>query len=45
MTVHINPDGPSAVLACDGRRIHEVPPGARVHVRKGEKPVTLVTTQ
>ena len=42
VTVHINPDGPSAVLACDGRRTHEVPPGARVHVRKGEKPVTLV---
>jgi NAD+ kinase len=42
VTVHINPDGPSAVLACDGRRIHEVPPGARVHIRKGEKPVTLV---
>lgn len=42
VTVHINPDGPSAVLACDGRRIHEIPPGARVHVRKGEKPVTLV---
>lgn len=42
VTVHINPDGPSAVLACDGRRIHEVPPGARVHVRKGEMPVTLV---
>lgn len=42
VTVHINPDGPPAVLACDGRRIHEVPPGARVHVSKGEKPVTLV---
>jgi NAD+ kinase len=42
VTVHINPDGPSAVLAADGRRIHEVPPGARVHVSKGEKPVTLV---
>ncbi|MET0966549.1 MAG: NAD kinase [Nakamurella sp.] len=42
VTVHINPDGPSAVLACDGRRIHEIPPGARVHIRKGEKPVTLV---
>jgi len=42
VTVHINPDGPSAVLACDGRRIHEIPPGSRVHVRKGEKPVTLV---
>jgi len=42
VTVHINPDGPSAVLACDGRRIHEIPPGSRVHVRKGAKPVTLV---
>ena len=42
VTVHINPDGPSAVLACDGRRIHEIPPGSRVHVRKGQKPVTLV---
>jgi len=42
VTVHINPDGPSAVLACDGRRIHEIPPGSRIHVRKGEKPVTLV---
>jgi NAD+ kinase len=42
VTVHINPDGPSGVLACDGRRIHEIPPGSRVHVRKGAKPVTLV---
>lgn len=42
VTVHIDPEGPSAVLACDGRRIHEIPPGSRVHVRKGEKPVTLV---
>jgi NAD+ kinase len=42
VTVHIDPAGPSAVLACDGRRIHEIPPGSRIHVRKGEKPVTLV---
>ena len=42
VTVHINPAGPSAVMACDGRRIHEIPPGSRIHVRKGEKPVTLV---
>lgn len=42
VTVHIDPGGPSAVLACDGSRVHEVPPGARVHVRKGRQPVTLV---
>jgi len=42
VTVHIDPAGPSAVLACDGRRIHEIPPGSRIHVCKGGKPVTLV---
>jgi len=42
VTVHIDPAGPSAVLACDGRRIHEIPPGSRIHVCKGAKPVTLV---
>ena len=42
VTVHIDPDGPSAVLACDGRRIHEIPPGSRIHVCKGQKPVTMV---
>ena len=42
VTVHIDPAGPSAVLACDGRRIHEIPPGSRVHVRKGKKPVAMV---
>jgi NAD+ kinase len=31
-----------AVLACDGRRIHEIPPGSRIHVCKGQKPVTMV---
>ena len=30
------------MLACDGRRIHEIPPGSRIHVCKGAKPVTLV---
>ena len=42
VTVHIDPAGPSAVLACDGRRIHEIPPGSRIHVRKGQQPVTMV---
>jgi len=42
VTVHLDPDGQNAILACDGRRIHDVPPGSRIHVRKGQKPVTLV---
>ncbi|MGS0684663.1 NAD kinase [Nakamurella sp. GG22] len=42
VTVHIDPAGPSAVLACDGRRIHEIPPGSRVHARKGLQPVAMV---
>ena len=42
VTMHIDPAGPSAVLARDGRRIHEIPPGSRIHVCKGAKPVTLV---
>ena len=37
VTVHIDPAGPSAVLACDGRRIHEIPPGSRIHVCKGRE--------
>jgi NAD+ kinase len=36
------PDGVSgAVLWCDGRRMVELPPGARVEVRRGAKPVLL----
>ncbi len=42
VTVHVDPMGPSAVLACDGRRIHEVPPGSRILVCKGRTPVNLV---
>ncbi|HEY7812972.1 MAG TPA: NAD kinase [Nakamurella sp.] len=42
VTVHIDPAGPSAILVCDGRRTQEIPPGSRVHVCKGDKPVTLV---
>ncbi len=42
VTVHIDPAGPSAILVCDGRRANEIPPGSRVHVCKGDKPVTLV---
>ncbi len=42
VTVHIDPGGHHAVLACDGRRICAVPPGSRVHMQRGEIPVTLV---
>lgn len=42
VTVHIDPAGASAILVCDGRRSHEVPPGARVLVRKGRQPVAMV---
>lgn len=32
----------SAVLWCDGRRTVDLPPGARIEVRRGERPVRLV---
>jgi NAD+ kinase len=32
---------PGGVLWCDGRRRVELPPGARVEVRRGERPVRL----
>lgn len=41
VTVHLDPAGHGAVLACDGRRVHELPAGSRVHVRGGTIPVTL----
>ncbi|WP_417556627.1 NAD kinase [Microbacterium sp.] len=33
--------GGSAILWCDGRRSHELPPGARVLVRRSTRPVRL----
>jgi NAD+ kinase len=42
VSVHLDPDGHEAVLACDGRRSVEIPPGARVHMRAGAIPVRLV---
>ena len=32
----------AGILWCDGRRRVELPPGARVEVRRGTKPVRLV---
>lgn len=43
VVLDIVPDGQHpAVLCCDGRRIVELPSGARVEVRRGETPVRLV---
>jgi NAD+ kinase len=38
----ITPPQASGVLWCDGRRTVELPPGARIEVRRGERPVRLV---
>ena len=37
VTVHIDPGGHHAVLACDGRRICAVPPGSRVRMQRGRE--------
>jgi NAD+ kinase len=42
ITVGIDPDGSSAVLTCDGGRLIELPPGARVRVTCGKTPVRLI---
>src|SRR6185312_8730670 len=38
----IAPADASGVLWCDGRRSVDLPPGARIEVRRGERPVRLV---
>jgi NAD+ kinase len=42
VAVEVDPDGHPAVLCCDGRRMVDIPPGARVEVVRGAKPVKLV---
>lgn len=42
IALEIVPDDHPAVLCCDGRRTFELPPGARVEVRRGRTPVRLV---
>ncbi len=42
VSVHIDPSGHDAIVACDGRRTHEVPSGSKVHVRRGLQPVTMI---
>ncbi len=41
VAVELLPDTSGGVLWCDGRRPVELPPGARVEVRRGETPVRL----
>ncbi|HEV2778648.1 MAG TPA: NAD kinase [Actinophytocola sp.] len=42
VAVEVDPAGHPAVLACDGRRTFDLPPGARVEVIGGRKPLKLV---
>jgi NAD+ kinase len=42
ITVTVDPYGAAAVLCCDGRRCVEIPPGSRITVRRGIRPVRVV---
>ncbi len=42
VTIQIDPAGHDAIVACDGRRTHEVPAGGRVRVCRGKQPVTMI---
>jgi NAD+ kinase len=42
VAVEVDPQGHPAVLCCDGRRMVDIPPGVRIEVTRGEKPVKLV---
>ncbi|QJY49076.1 NAD kinase [Pseudonocardia broussonetiae] len=42
VAVEIDANGPPAVLDCDGRRLVELPPGARVELSRGEQGVRMV---
>lgn len=41
LAVEVQPKTTYGVLWCDGRRMAELPPGARVEVRRGARPVRL----
>jgi NAD+ kinase len=41
VALELLPATPGGVLWCDGRRMIELPPGARVEVRRGRRPVRL----
>jgi NAD+ kinase len=40
--ITVDPYTTFAVLCCDGRRVFDLPPGARVHARRGALPVRIV---
>lgn len=40
--ITVDPYTTFAVLCCDGRRVYDLPPGARVTVRRGRLPVRVV---
>jgi NAD+ kinase len=40
--ITVDPYTTLAVLCCDGRRVYDVPPGARVRVCRGDLPVRVV---
>jgi NAD+ kinase len=42
IVITVDPYTSLAVLTCDGRRCYDLPPGARVTVRRGELPVRVV---
>lgn len=44
-TVTVDPFTSFAVLCCDGRRVYDLPPGARVTVQRGALPVRVVRLQ
>jgi NAD+ kinase len=41
LEVQVQPGTSHGVLWCDGRRTYELPPGARIEVRRGHNPVLL----
>ena len=42
ITVHLDPDGHPAAMACDGRRVTELPAGSRIRVRRGAQSVKMI---
>lgn len=45
LAIEVVGEAASGVLWCDGRRASELPPGARVEVRRGSRPVHLARLQ
>jgi NAD+ kinase len=41
VALEVDPEGPPAVLVCDGRRTFDLPPGSRVEVAGGAVPLRL----